>query len=69
MWSILGLSVCLHVRPTVRLPVRSTAAAACGGFAAERPVGRRYRSTASCQLQARRAAGTGAQQQMRAESR
>jgi len=39
-----------------RLSHRSTAAAACGGFAAERPAGRRHRSIA---------AGAGAQQQRR----
>ena len=43
------------VRPSVRPSVpSSTAAAACGGFAAERPAGRTYRSTAA-----------GAQQQLR----
>jgi len=31
------------VRPSVCLSRRSTAASACGGFAAERPAGRRYR--------------------------
>jgi len=53
------------------------AAAVAGGFAAERPVGRRYRSTTAgdgvaYQLQARCAATApqlGAQQQMRAVSR
>jgi len=41
-------------RPSVRLCVsrRSTATAVCGGFAAERPVGRRYRSTAAGTLRA-----------------
>ena len=33
------------VRPSVRLYYRSTTAAACGGFAAERRAGRRHRST------------------------
>jgi len=42
------------VRPSVCLSHRSTAAAACGEFAAERPAGRTYRSTA---------AGAGAPQQ------
>ena len=46
----------VSVRPPVSLSRRSTAAAECGGFAAERPAGRTYRSTA---------AGTGAQQQRR----
>ena len=46
----------LSVRLSVRLSRRSTAAAACGGFAAERrPAGRRHRTIA----------GDGAQQQMR----
>ena len=45
--------------PSVCLSHRSTVAAACSGFAAERPAGRRYRSIA----------GAGAQQQMRAVSR
>jgi len=40
-------------RPSIRLSHRSTAANAAGGFAAERPAGRRYRSTA-CALQRRR---------------
>jgi len=44
------------VRPYACLSRHSTAAAACGGFAAERPAGRTYRSTA---------AGVGAQQQRR----
>jgi len=35
------------VRPSVCLSHRSTAATAAGGFAAERPVGRTYRSTAA----------------------
>jgi len=55
---------------------QSTAAAVAGGFAAERPVGKRYRSTATgtgaaYQLQARSAATApqhGAQQQMRSVS-
>jgi len=34
------------VRLSVRLSHRSTAAAACGGFSAERPAGRRYRPVA-----------------------
>jgi len=59
--------------PAVRLSHRSTAAAACGGFAAERPAGGIYRSIVArraCRLQqARRAAGAGAQQQMRAAPR
>ena len=46
-------------RPSVRLFHRSTAAAACGGFAAERRAGREYRSTA---------AGVGAQQQRRSST-
>jgi len=46
------LSVCL----SVCLSHRSTAAAACGGFAAERRAGKRYRSTV---------AGAGTQQQRR----
>ena len=47
-------------RPSVCLSRRSTAATACGGFAAERPAGRRYRQIA----------GDGAQQlQMRVASR
>jgi len=33
--------------PSVRLSRRSTAATACGRFAAERPAGRTYRSTAA----------------------
>jgi len=37
----------VSVRPSVCLPHRSTAAAAYGGFAALRPAGRRYRSTAA----------------------
>jgi len=41
------LCVCLSVRPSVRLSRRSTAAAKAGGFAAERPANRRYRSTAA----------------------
>ena len=45
----------LSVRPSVRLSHQSTAAAACGGFAAKHPAGRRYRSIA----------GAGAQQQRR----
>ena len=53
------------VRPSVRLfACRSTAAAAAGGFAAERPAGRRYRSIAAgagaaYQLHARSAANAG----------
>ena len=43
------------VRPSVRLSRRSTAAAACGGFAAECPACKRCRSIA----------GAGARQQMR----
>jgi len=35
------------VRPFVRLSHHSTTAAACGGFAAERRAGMRYRSTAA----------------------
>ena len=47
------------VRPSVRCTsYHSTAAAACGGFAAERRAGGRYRSTAT-------APQHGAQQQMR----
>jgi len=46
------------VRPSVCMSHRSTAAAACGGFAAERPADTRYRSIA----------GAGAQQQMRVVS-
>jgi len=38
-------------RPSVCLSHRSTAAAACGGFAAERPAGRRYRPIASAGAQ------------------
>ena len=49
-------SVRLSARLSVCLFHRSTAAAACGGFAAGRPAGRKYRSIA----------GAGAQQQMRA---
>jgi len=65
-------------RPSICLSHRSTAAAVAGGFAAERPADRRYRSTAAgaggaaYQLQARSAATApqhGAQQQMRAVSR
>ena len=37
-------------RPSVCLSYRSTAAAACGGFAAERRAGRRSRSTAGAAL-------------------
>ena len=37
-------------RPSVCLSHRSTAAAACGGFAAERRAGRRSRSTAGAAL-------------------
>jgi len=44
------------VRLSVRLSHRSTTSAKCGGFAAERPGGRTYRSTA---------AGAGTQQQPR----
>ena len=43
-----------NVRPSVRLSHRFTAAAACGGFSAERPAGRRYRSTAAGAQQQRR---------------
>jgi len=51
-----GSGVCPSVHLSVRQPAhRSTAAAACGGFAAERPADRRYRSIA----------GSGAQQQRR----
>jgi len=65
------------VRPSVCLSYLSIAAAVAGGFAAERPVGRRYRSTTAgdgvaYQLQARSAATAtqhGDQQQMRAVSR
>jgi len=45
------------VCPSVRLSRRSTAAAACGEFAAERRGGRKYRSTAT-------PSSTGAEQQM-----
>jgi len=62
------------VRPSVRLSVclshHSTAAAACGGFAAERRADVRYRLTAAAA--GRPPAATpqhGAQQQMRAVSR
>ena len=48
-------------RPSVRLFHRSTAAAACGGFAAERRAGREYRSTAA-------GAGAQAAQQQRRSS-
>jgi len=37
----------VSVRLSVCLSHRSTAAAACGGFAAERPAGSRYRSIAT----------------------
>jgi len=60
-------------RPSVRLSVcqsqRARAALVCGGFAAERPVDRKYQSIAAgalwvpicaVQLEARRAAGAGA---------
>jgi len=67
------------VRPSVRPSAcpfhRSTAAPLAGGFAAERPAGSRYRSTAAgaaYRLQARSAATApqhGAQEQMRAVSR
>ena len=50
------LVVCPSVRPSVCLSHHSTAAAVCGGFAAEHRAGRRYRSTT---------AGAGAQQQRR----
>jgi len=36
----------VSVRPSVRPSYQSTAAAVCGGFAAERRAGRRYRSKA-----------------------
>jgi len=60
-------SVCL----SVCLSRRSTAAAACGGFAAEHPAGRKYRSTAADALRApcsrhRRSAATAPQQMMAA---
>jgi len=42
------------VRPSVCLSRQLTAAAACGGFAAERPAGRRYRSTAGVSAAATR---------------
>ena len=55
------------VRPSVCLSRRSTAATAAGGFAGERRAGRSYRSIrARC---GSRAAGVGAQQQVRAVSR
>ena len=80
-----SLSLSMHSRVCVwrlvtvgRLSVsllshRSTAATATGGFAAERPVGRRYRSIAAGALRApccrrRRTAANGAQQLMRAAS-
>ena len=44
----------LSVRPFVCLSHRSTAAAACGGFVAERPACRRYRSTAVPALSSKR---------------
>ena len=50
-----------NIRRSVCLSHQSTAASACGGFAAERRAGRRYRSTAALQH--------GAQQQTRAVSR
>jgi len=57
------LSVC----PSVRLSHRSTVATAAGRFAAELPTSRRTEiSIDSC---GRRAAGDGAQRQMRAASR
>ena len=49
------------VRPSVCLSHLSTAATAAGGFAAERPAGRRYRSTAALNSNgaaARRSAAT-----------
>jgi len=52
------VSVCLSVFPSVRLSHRSTTAAACGGFAAERHVGRRYRSTAAGAVQQTPALGS-----------
>ena len=48
---------------------RSTAAAAVGGFVAERPVDRRYQSIAAGALRAPCCRRAGAQQQMRIESR
>ena len=71
MWS----RVCEAVeRPSVRLSVgvshHSTAGAACGGFAAECRVDRRYRSTAAAAGRPAAAAPQhGAQQQMQAASR
>ena len=56
------------VRPSVSLSHQSNAAAACGGFAAERRTRKRYRSTApGARQQQRRSPGLqhGAQQQMR----
>ena len=55
------MTVGLSVRSSVSLSYRSTAAAALGGFAAERRAGRRYRGT----RYRRRVAGAGAQQQRR----
>ena len=56
-------------RVSVCLVHRSTAAAACGGFAAERPADRTYRSTAAAaSAQQHSAQQHGAQQQMPAVS-
>jgi len=56
-------------RPSVRLSHRSTAAAACGGFAAKRHAGRKYLTIAGAGIQQQRGRCTGpqhgAQQQMR----
>ena len=63
------------VRLSVCLSHHSTAAAACGGFPAERRAGRRHRSTASAAGRPAAAAPQhgatehGAQQQMRAVAR
>jgi len=56
--------------PSVCLPYHSTTASACGGFAAERRAGRRYRSTAATAGRPTAAAPQhGAQQHMRAVTR